>query len=149
MISMNRSHKRKLLVSVIGNAMLSILVLMQSLVFQLSQPDTVLCIGDNGHITLEQKGTDKHCNHPSDPFLFDQLAGNDFHEDDCMDISLEQHLESADKKHEDIQRKSSGNRSYRVDVIHPLSTGIKNQINRRNNIFPPELDALKGIVLLI
>ena len=54
--------KKGLFVS--GHALISVLMLLQSLAIQISIPETVLCIGDDGHIMVEREGIDIHCEYP-------------------------------------------------------------------------------------
>ena len=79
-----------------SHALLSMLVLLQSLSLQVSVPETVLCIGDDGHIMLEREGIDIHCQLPTEADILTETANNDFHEDNCVDIPLKNHLENAE-----------------------------------------------------
>ena len=115
-MTFKRSKISKRYISIIGYSFLAILVLIQSLVFQVSYPDTVLCIGDDGHVMFEKEGTDTHCDHPSDPLLLDQFAENDFHENDCVDITLKQHFENVYLKQKVENRIDKSDRRFVVEI---------------------------------
>ena len=149
-MTFKRSKISKRNISIIGYSFLAVLVLLQSLVFQVSYPDTVLCIGDDGHVMFEKVGTDTHCDHPSDPLLLDQLAENDFHENDCVDIPLKQHLENAYFKHKVEKRIDKSDRHFIVEINYLTKQSVRD-LNFSHNYFAclPSLDAVKSVVLLI
>ena len=101
-----------------GHALISVLILLQSLAIQISIPEAVLCIGDDGHIMLEREGIDIHCDNPTEADLLDETADNDFHEDHCVDIPLE-------TPHENAELKKTAN--LKINIFH------------RNNYFAVDL----------
>lgn len=82
---------------------LIILLFAQTLVYQVSLPDLVLCVGDDGHIALEKGNDNGQCIlHPSQI----RVSHNEFvvlkpHQDadHCVDFVLDWHLSSIQLKH--------------------------------------------------
>ncbi len=49
------------MIMTISRVILSYLFFMQSMLFQVSLPDFVLCFGDNGHVAVEAADNKEHC----------------------------------------------------------------------------------------
>ena len=87
--------------------LLSLLIIAQSMIFQVSSPQLVLCIGDEGHIAVEVSD-DRHSDNENYYFeaLFDK--SNSLHHllnNNCIDISLDYHFGSShisNKKSNDL-----------------------------------------------
>ena len=80
--------------------LLSLLFLGQSLLYQVSLPQRVLCIGEDGHVAIEESTEDDVCMaHPNDtdPGGMYTYRYRTLHqdEDNCTDIILDTHLGTA------------------------------------------------------
>jgi len=140
--------KKVLFVS--GHILLTALVLLQSLAIQISIPETVLCIEDNGYIMLEKSGTDIHCEYLTETSQGDETAENIFHESNCIDIPLEKQLQNA------VLKKSPNHKIYKkhhnsiLSVDHLNSLSFKNQkstLDYPNSLTLPAIH--KNVILLI
>ncbi len=87
---------------------LILLLLAQTLLYQVSLPRLVLCIGDDGHVAIEEADTAVDC------FMHPPEAGHSAYApnlvraihpatDPCVDIVLDWHLSMAQYKHDSPQ----------------------------------------------
>ena len=128
--------KKGLFVS--GHALISVLMLLQSLAIQISIPETVLCIGDDGHIMVEREGIDIHCEYPAGADLIDEIIDYDSHEDNCVDIPLEKHPENAELK------KTT---DHKTNISHRHNYFAVDLLNRQ--VIETQKSFLDGIAILV
>ncbi len=89
---------------------LTLLLLAQTLLYQVSLPQLVLCIGDDGHVAFEEANTSGACFiHPPEtkPLAYAPVRVQAVHPatDHCVDIFLDWHLSMAQYKHDSKQVK--------------------------------------------
>lgn len=131
------------------------LLFAQTLAYQVSLPDIVLCVGDNGHIALEAGNSDTGCVlHPS----FNNISQghhaitNRQHLDDdyCTDIVLDWHLSSAQLKHDSkTQRviRFSNNIIINPQIINPAIHIVKYE---QSDALPnPGVEIARSTILII
>lgn len=78
--------------------LLSFMILIQSMIFQVSSPDFILCIGDEGHFAVEISTNEHHSNvenHCSNTFFNKITSQHHFQNNDCIDISLDYHFDNS------------------------------------------------------
>ncbi|HES59123.1 MAG: hypothetical protein JW956_03615 [Calditrichaceae bacterium] len=134
--------------------LLSLSLLLQTMVFQVSLPNLVLCFGEDGHIAFEWQDNTNHCAHNSSfsyNFLFETKseitakvgAG-------CTDINLHflpSYADSIKKQNQTLTSAAFmalGDINYLKDAM-PFNS---NQY-RKNPQFNPILDAVKNTILII
>ena len=75
------------------------LLFLQALFFQVDLPELVLCFGEDGHIAIE-KAIEKDCRHDNDKFniAYKILLAFDQKHDACNDLNLDLHFSNANVK---------------------------------------------------
>jgi len=126
------------------------LLFAQTLAYQISLPDIVLCVGDNGHIALEVGNSDNGCVlHPS----FNNISQghhavtNRQHldADYCMDIVLDWHLSSAQLKHD--SKAQHGIRFSNYIIINPAIHIVKYE--QSDTLPNPGVEIARSTILII
>ena len=74
----------------IGHILLSFTFLIQVLAMAVSLPELVLCVAED-HVRLEVQNDPKTCSHFSTETLSISVLQQNYHQDQCSDISLFQH----------------------------------------------------------
>jgi len=109
---------------------LTLLLFAQTLLYQVSLPQLVLCIGEDGHVAIEGATEDEAClihplstknleaTAPLFQFIHDQA-------DHCVDIFLDWHLSIAQYKHDSKLIK----RMPVSGILQPLPTDYSTNIN--------------------
>ncbi|KAA3616767.1 MAG: hypothetical protein D8M58_17320 [Calditrichaeota bacterium] len=129
---------------------LAFFVLIQSLLFQVSLPELVLCFGDDGHIALESSERDADHKHDKNHFSDLVKLFNQNDSDDCTDINLDWHFSNAD-----VIKKSNKNLNHNSFVfvpnalLHTSKPSIKSNINIISNTNKHTITSIQTTILLI
>ncbi len=132
----------------------SFLFLMQSLLFQTTLHEMVLCFGGDGHVAVENADEYGFCEYngiiPDSTFAMQFVQNHDKPVNDCFDILLDRHFG-------DIQAKNMNR--HEPGPLNPVTFGFPDYIdsahkqaelfNLPGNKSYQARDALKTIILLI
>ncbi len=131
------------------------LLFAQAMAYQVSLPDIVLCVGDNGHIALEEGNSDNGCAlHPSfNNISQDHHAVTDrqhLDADHCMDILLDWHLSSAQLKHDSKTQRGIQFPNYIIinpQIINPTIHIVKYE--QSDTLPNPGVEIARSTILII
>ena len=140
--------------NILANILLSYFLLIQGLVFQVSQPNIILCFGKDGHIAFELQNEEDHCiraNNVSE-IVFGQagMLNHGVHDNGCTDVDLHFHPASANKTHRESQSSDIAMVSSSSSLTAVISTAPAE--SRNFQLYPASgqvLASVQATVLLI
>ncbi len=151
----NRSIEDRNMIK-IKTFLLSLLLLSQTLLYQVSLPQLVLCIGEDGHVAIEGATEEATC--LAHPLSFSGVAPNAtlyqaYHEqaDDCVDIFLDWHMGIAQYKHESklVKTMPLALRNQIIPHEYTNRTNIINNDDEQSAIHISGTQIARSIILLI